>query len=170
MRFLLSSLASITFMASAFAAPDDFETGPIIADYGPVASVEGAMPIAPGTRFRVAFDIADASDGDAVNRRLETAARFLNMHVRSGVPKANMEVALVVHGPASADLTKRPDNPNADLIAALVEADVSIVLCGQTAAYRGIDQSDLLPGITLSLSAMTAHAQLQQQGYTLNPF
>ena len=118
----------------------------------------------------VAFDIAEASEGDAINRRLETAARFLNMHARAGVPATNMQVALVVHGPASADFTKRDDNPNADLIAALIEANVSIILCGQTAAYRGIDQDDLLPGVTLSLSAMTAHAQLQQQGYTLNPF
>jgi hypothetical protein len=28
----------------------------------------------------------------------------------------------------------------------------------------------LIPGVKMALSAMTAHAQLQQQGYTLNPF
>jgi len=27
-----------------------------------------------------------------------------------------------------------------------------------------------LPGVTMALSAMTAHALLQQDGYTLNPF
>ncbi|HBH44411.1 MAG TPA: hypothetical protein DDY28_08390, partial [Hyphomonas atlantica] len=43
-------------------------------------------------------------------------------------------------------------------------------LCGQTAAYRDVTKADLLPGVEMSLSAMTAHAQLQQDGYTLNPF
>jgi len=28
----------------------------------------------------------------------------------------------------------------------------------------------LLPGVEMALSAMTAHAILQQEGYTLNPF
>ena len=170
MRLKLLTLSCFALTPLAFATPEDFKTGPIIADFGPVASIEAAPKIAPETRFMVAFDIAEASKDGAVNRRLETAARFLNMHARAGVPATNMQVALVVHGPASADLTTRTDNPNKDLIVALIEADVSIVLCGQTAAYRGIDQDDLLPGVTLSLSAMTAHAQLQQQGYTLNPF
>jgi len=33
-----------------------------------------------------------------------------------------------------------------------------------------IREADLLPGITMAPSAITAHALLQQQGYTLNPF
>ena len=47
---------------------------------------------------------------------------------------------------------------------------MSIQLCGQTAVARDISADDLLPGVTMALSAMTAHAQLQQAGYTLNPF
>ena len=33
-----------------------------------------------------------------------------------------------------------------------------------------VTPKQLIQGVTMSLSAMTAHAQLQQQGYTLNPF
>tara|TARA_Y100000588_G_scaffold170524_1_gene184375 strand:+ start:507 stop:614 length:108 start_codon:yes stop_codon:yes gene_type:complete len=33
-----------------------------------------------------------------------------------------------------------------------------------------VKQQQLIPGVQMALSAMTAHAQLQQQGYTLNPF
>jgi hypothetical protein len=36
--------------------------------------------------------------------------------------------------------------------------------------YYDIGKDDLLPKVELSLSAMTTHAQLQSQGYTLNPF
>ena len=43
-------------------------------------------------------------------------------------------------------------------------------MCGQSAAGQGVKKTDLLPGVELALSAMTAHALLQQQGYTLNPF
>jgi hypothetical protein len=32
-----------------------------------------------------------------------------------------------------------------------------------------IDQEDLLPGVRVALSAMTANALLQQNGYTFNP-
>jgi intracellular sulfur oxidation DsrE/DsrF family protein len=47
---------------------------------------------------------------------------------------------------------------------------VKIIVCGQTAAYYGVKTDELLPGVQMALSAMTAHALLQQQGYTLNPF
>ena len=36
--------------------------------------------------------------------------------------------------------------------------------------FYDITGGDLLPGVEMSLSAMTAHALLQQDGYTLNPF
>ena len=45
-----------------------------------------------------------------------------------------------------------------------------IILGGQSAAYYEIGVEDLLPGVDMALSAMTAHALLQQDGFTLNPF
>jgi intracellular sulfur oxidation DsrE/DsrF family protein len=47
---------------------------------------------------------------------------------------------------------------------------VRIIVCGQKAAYYNVTSDDLLPGVKMALPAMTAHALLQQQGYTLNPF
>ena len=43
-------------------------------------------------------------------------------------------------------------------------------VCGQSAAYYGVATDDLLPGVEMALSAMTAHALLQQQDYSINPF
>jgi hypothetical protein len=37
-------------------------------------------------------------------------------------------------------------------------------------ANAGIEPDSLLPGVRLSLSAMTTFALLQQDGYTVNPF
>ena len=62
------------------------------------------------------------------------------------------------------------DNANAAIVAALLDNGVRVILCGQSAAAMGIAKSDLLPGVEMALSAMTAHALLQQQGYALNPF
>ncbi len=171
-RFALLLIAALV-SAPAAAGPDAFAPGPLIEGFGPVASVEGAR-IKPGTSFRVAFDVAEPAEAGTISRRLETAARFLNMHAAAGVPEKNMAVAIVVHGRAAFDLVadarRGETNVNAPLIAALVDAGVSIELCGQTAAYYDIAVDDLLPGVRMSLSAMTSHALLQQRGYTLNPF
>ena len=159
--------------ATAMAGPEAFAPGPLIDDYGPHATVPGAAVDAKSV-FKVAFDVSEAAEPGETSRRLETAARFLNMHAAAGVPPAHMRVAIVVHGKAAMDLVTDAryggDNANAALIAALVDAGVTIELCGQTAAYYDIAASDLLPGVRMALSAMTAHALLQQQGYTLNPF
>ena len=172
-RFIAIAAFAIFFGAQACADDDKFSTGPVIKDYGPVANVDDAR-ITPETKLKVAFDFAKAAEPGTSNRYLASAARFLNMHAAAGALPENIEVAVVVHGPAAMDLVTDErygsPNANADLIAALIDAGVRIELCGQTAAFRDIEPEDLLPGIQISLSAMTAHALLQQDGYTLNPF
>ena len=168
----LAALA-IAFAGASFADEDKFSTGPVIKDYGPVAKVDDAR-ITPETKLKVAFDLAKAAEPGTSSRYLASAARFLNMHAAAGALPQNIEVAVVVYGPAAMDLVTDErygdQNANADLIAALIDVGVRIELCGQTAAFRDIEQEDLLPGIQISLSAMTSHALLQQEGYTLNPF
>jgi len=179
MRQFLAFLAICLLPSVALAGPDNFKTGPVFEAFGPVATVPGAQPLPASSAFKVSFDTAKASEGEALNRTLESAARFINMHAAAGVDPDNIDVAVVVHGGAAVDLLQaepfaaRRDgatNPNAALIDALTDHGVRIILCGQTAAYRDISAGDLLPGIEMALSAMTAHAQLQQDGYTLNPF
>jgi intracellular sulfur oxidation DsrE/DsrF family protein len=175
MLMLRSLVFSCALLAcgAAYADTSAFTPGPVIAEYGPVADVPGAPAIAPGTTFKVLFSVSEAAEAGALNRRLESAARFLNMHVRAGVPRENIHLAIVAHGGAARDLTSTPRegeaNANAGLIAALVANGVDIWVCGQTAAAMDIDQADLLPGVRMALSAMTANALLQQNGYTLNP-
>lgn len=179
MRQPLAFLAICLLPSVAFAGPDNFKTGPVFEAFGPVATVAGAQALLASSEFKISFDAAKASESEALNRTLESAARFINMHAAAGVDPANIDVAVVVHGGAAFDLLKAEpfaarrdgaENPNAALIDALTNHGVRIILCGQTAAYRDISVDDLLPGVEMALSAMTAHAQLQQVGYTLNPF
>ena len=156
----------------------DFSTGPVIKNYGAVADVEQTHPLSGKEQFKVIFDVSDQGDKGKANRRFESLARFLNMQARAGVPPEQIKLALVVHGKAGFDLLadklysekNASSNPNAPLLAELQKHGVQVYLCGQSAAYYGIDNSHLLPGVNMALSAMTANALLQQQGYTLNPF
>ena len=174
-----AAFAALLAMPAAAQDLDAFSTGPVFTEFGPVAEVETDMPIPPGTVLKVAFDVTERGEEGRLNRQLETAARFINMHVRAGLPEANVQPALVVHGPALMDLLNADayaarfdgaTNPNLPLIAALIEYGVPIIVCGQSAAGSGIAKSELAPGTRMILSALTAHALLQQQGYTLNPF
>lgn len=169
MRLLL--LLPIFFIASVVAHADfsSFSTGPVIEDYGPVADVETTLPIPEDAVFRHSFDVSTRAEDGKPNRTLESAARFINMHARAGVDVDRIQLAVVVHGKAVYDVA-RETTGNADLVSALIDHGVRIIVCGQSAVYYDVETGDLLPGVEMSISAMTAHALLQQQGYTLNPF
>lgn len=169
----------LALSSPAFAQDADMSFGPVFTDFGPTAAVATDMKIPKRAKFAVAFDTAKAGEVGELNRTLNTAARFVNMHVKAGVPKKHVKAAVIVHSKAAFDLTHDAfyggkydgaKNANADAIKALTSNNVRIILCGQTAAYYGVDNADLLPGVEMALSAMTAHALLQQDGYTLNPF
>lgn len=155
-------------------------TGPVIESAGPTFDVPDPGFVTPlGLSYKVVFDVSQpSSPTDAVNPGFETAARFLNMHARAGVPASQVQVALVVHGGASIDLLRdearrersAADNPNLALLRELAGADVRIILCGQTAASRSIRQDELVEGVDVALSAMTALYVLQTEGYRVNPF
>lgn len=172
-RAAACAAALFTLAMPALAGPEAFQPGMVVPDFGKFAPVEG-MTLPADTEFKVAFDVNEAGPEDAVSRGLESPARFINMNAAAGVDPANIHVAIVVHGGAWKDLltdeARGSANPNAGLIAELQRAGATIQICGQTAAGHDISQDDLLPGVTIVLSAMTAHALLQQEGYTLNPF
>ena len=156
------------------------ELGPVIPGYGPVmAPPPGSYNLDPDVHYKVSMDVMGVAEfpGD-VNRHLESAARFLNMHARNGIPADKLDFAIIVHGPAARDLLTdeayearyNEENPNTGLLKELNAAGVAIYLCSQTAAFRGMAPEEFSPAVTMSLSAMTAHVRLQQEGYTLIPF
>lgn len=164
-------LLALSFQLSA-AEP---VTGPVIENFGPVFSVpEGSFNLDPTQTYKVVMDIGKGPDDPAaLNRSIETAARFLNMHARNGIKPQNLQLALVLHGSGvhaalnNEDYSEKflVDNANRDLITALKKAGVSIYVCGQSAAYNGYTAAQLLPEIDMAVSAMTVHVRLQQEGY-----
>jgi len=85
---LLLSIASI-------AAPENFSKGPVFKDYGENTAIEGGLINPEAQHFKVVFDISDQTTSNGQNRQFNSVARFINMHVRAGVPKDNIEIAMV---------------------------------------------------------------------------
>ncbi|MCA0978405.1 DsrE family protein [Qipengyuania flava] len=178
------SLAALLLACPAFGQEADWQTGPVFDGFGPHASVAGVEPFAADTAFAHSFDVAKAAEDGARNRGFESAARFINMHVAAGVPEGNIRVAVVVHGPAVLDLLNDGgwsarqlataegslNNPSGLMVRAMLGHGVRFIVCGQSAAAQGVTPDQLIEGVEMDLSAMTAHARLQQEGYTVNPF
>ena len=118
------------FSAQSYAGIEAFTRGPVFANYGENATIEGGLENAAEQHFKVAFDIFEEAEGDAVNRSFNSVARFINMHVRAGVPLDNIDVAIVVHGKVSPQLLEpaayekrfSKANVNQDLLEQLMAA------------------------------------------------
>ena len=174
-RPLLAGLLTLPTAVGLLLAPGSVgaqarETGPVIREHGAVFRVGDLdVPVETDRAYRVVFDIYDAPESTSeVNPAVNTPARFLNMHAHAGVPAARMELALVLHGPASrATLSHRAYRERYGVD----DAGARIYLCGQSAASRGLLPEEKLAGpVELALSAMTMLVTLQDDGYELIAF
>ncbi|VAV82796.1 FIG00651893: hypothetical protein [hydrothermal vent metagenome] len=149
--------------------------GEIIKDFGEFAIVENPdIKTDTAATFKVIFDVSKSSkDKNVINKYIVTAARFLNMHANEGMSKEQLKAAMTIHASAWQDVLNNDaykekfgvDNPNLKLINQLSEAGVDIILCGQTADYRGLNKDNVIPSVKFALSAMTALLQYQNNGY-----
>ncbi len=182
MRYAITAAAAALLVTAAQAQAQDmeaFKRGPVFANFGAHAPVAGMGELPSDVAFRHSFDVAEAASDGKANSHIESAARFINMHAAAGVDPENIQVAVVVHGGASLDLLrdaawkakgKSGVNGSHALVRTLLDEGVRVILCGQSAAAHGITHDELIPGVEMALSAMTAHALLQQADYSVNPF
>ena len=172
---LISSVLMIP--AVSWANMNDFTTGPVFESFGKHTPVPG-IHISSQQKFKIAFDVAEGADVGTMNRRFETLARFINMHVANGAKAENIDLALVVHGSATLDVMsnkayrsrKGQDNGSLALLEALMSHGVRVIVCGQSAGAHDVEKDMLIDDVEMDLSAMTAHARLNEDGYSLNPF
>lgn len=174
-KIALISLMSGTCFQSIAA---EFSDGPIIFGYGKHAPVKQDMRLAKDTKLKVVFDISKAGKDGGINRGFDSVARFYNMHAANGIPTKNIDVVVVIHGGATNEMRNAKsyqakygkENPNAELIKTLIANEVKFVQCGQSAAYHQVENDDMIEGVDMALSAMTAHVLLAEKGYSQNPF
>ena len=170
------TIAPFLFVLAFFSSKVfETQTGPVIDNYGPVFSVPaGSLNLDPDKQYRILMDISRGPEDPAeLNRNIESAARFLNMHARNGIQAENLELAVVLHGSATRSALNDEaysdrfvtENGSKNLIRALAMAGVKIYVCGQSAAYNGFGADELLDEVEMAVSAMTVHVRLQQEGY-----
>ena len=153
--------------------------------YPRIHGAGGVLPVGPNAlmpsvsaehRLYVDVDGDGPNHGD-VNQRLHTAAKLLNLYALAGVPNDKVHLVVLFYG-RGVDLALSDEayekkyghaNPNANLIEQLRKANVSMVVCGQALGHQNFVASDVRPGLTLALSALTAREELQTLGYGLVP-
>ncbi len=171
-----SLVVSMAARAQAPSIPGQQMSGPVIQSTGMSIRVDDPTFGAPaGHLFKAVFEI-NAGGGDTVrvNDQLANVARYYNTHVRQGIPEAQVKAAAVFHGsgwPAlltdaafAARFGGKP-NPSRRLTEELIEHGAQLVLCGQTAGARGIRRDELLPGVKVAISAMSAMQIFQSDGF-----
>lgn len=168
----------LLLISALLSAPALATDGPVFMSFGSHTVVEADIMIPKGMVLRHVYDVTAASPGKR-NPGFETAARFINSHVGNGMAARDVSVAIVVHGPAIAELTRAlayaarlggTANASEAMVVEMLGKGVRFIVCGQAANAMGVKKADLLPGVELAISASSAHAILQAQGYSLNPF
>ncbi|RIV86265.1 hypothetical protein D2V17_09665 [Aurantiacibacter xanthus] len=176
MRNPIIALAAALMLAAPAMAQDEppRQYGPIFSDFGSWREVQSGQTLDVSQQFKAIFDtIPGARDGEP-NVRFESAARYMNLLAAHGVPRENLHVVIVVHGPAVWDVTTDEayhrkshgeGNPSRAMVQAMLAAGVQFYVCGQSALGQGVSNEDLLPGVTMALSQTVATSVLHQQGY-----
>ena len=178
---MIRALLLAGMMAAAPVAAQNAQArhAPVFPDIGSVAAIDSDVAIPADAVLKVMYDVNAQADAGTVNRKFESAARFLNGHVEAGVPEANIHVAYIVRGKAIIDLlnpaayaarTGGKTNATAALVTRLLAHQINFYVCGQSAVAQGIARSELLPGVKMAISASSSHALLGNQGYVLIPF
>ena len=152
--------------------------GPVFAEFGTWSPIDNEFPVPESGDIKVIYDVTRGADEGDLNRRIDSAARFINMLVHEGVDRERIKFAVVSHGPSMWDLTtpeayarKYPNRVQASAAAVeeMAANGVAFYICGQAAIYHGITNDDLLPGVKMALSQPIATATLHMQGYTNIP-
>ncbi|WP_347175026.1 DsrE family protein [Polaribacter uvawellassae] len=173
-------LLAFTTLSTVVFSQNNRTEGKIIKNFGETFKVENPdIKTDTSAELKVIFDVSKTSEKkNVINKHIVTAARFLNMHADEGMKPSQLKVAMTIHADAWKDVLNDAEykkkfgfvNPNTQLIKDLSKAGVDVIICGQTAMFRKIDRSVIIPEVKFALSAMTALLQYQNNGYKFIKF
>lgn len=149
---------------------------------GTVIQREGASPIMADPTFpapkdliyKVSWDVNVGPDQPAdVVPGFRRPANFLRLMEVNGVPARNVHLAIIVYGTATRSLLNNEaykaatgaDNGSIELLRALHDAGVQIIVCGEALINRNVPRDQLLPFVKVASTATVARAVLAMQGY-----
>lgn len=172
---LIKTLAVAVVAMTAMGAEAKGQSLPVPAA-GIVADVPGATDKPdPSQAYKFVFDVKSMPNSAAdVSPALIGIGRLLNTYRNYGVPAGRVLATAVFHGPTIALVTNddiyrnrtgAATNPNKAIINQLLAAGVKFVVCGVSARAQNYASSDLLPSVTMNLSATITLMELESRGY-----
>ena len=145
----------------------------------PLAAIAGnwsdpaALEFKDGVNVVYHIKVSDTRD-DGVAKGLAELRHLIRIYDEQGIGMENRSVCavfdadaapFVLSDPAYSKLGIADTNPNAKLIAELVEAGVNVEVCGQRLKRDGMTKDDVLPGVHVALGGQPRVIDLQLQGY-----
>jgi len=148
---------------------------PAIQGYGAVNEVPFEVEKPDSTKqYKFVIELGDPlKDKSQVADMLDYAARMYNLHIYAGIPKENIDLAVVVFSGSTPMVlsnqthNKRFDqaNPNAGLLDELQRNGIQVIVCGQSMMKQNLLPEDIYPGVRMAVSRFTATTDLIQKGY-----
>ena len=148
---------------------------PAIQGYGGVNPVpfETEKPD-PSKQYKFVIELGNKlADKNQVAGMLDYAARMYNLHRYAGVPKENIELAILVYAGSTPMVMANPTyskrfeqvNPNSALLDELLRNGIQVIVCGQSMMKQDLLPEDIYPGVRMAVSRFTATTDLIEKGY-----
>ncbi len=130
-------------------------------------------------KYKLLFNMTiwskDSSARRQINEGLAEIGRIVNLHIAAGVPKENLELAIVIHGKAMNVYLKnevyrkkfKMDNPNMDILKQFLALKTKLLVCGQAELFFNMPASDFIPEVRTSYSAQVVLSTYQLKGFVL---
>ena len=155
---------------------------PAIKGYGGVNPVpfEVEKPD-PSKQYKFVMELGNGvEDKTRVADMLDYAARMYNLHRYAGIPKENIQLAIVIYAGATSMVLGNPSyvkrfdkenpnstlaNPNGELLEELFRNGIQVIVCGQSMMKQDLLPEDIYPGVRMAVSRFTATTDLVEKGY-----
>ncbi len=179
MRLLLIFiLAILLFNNSVFAQDAQF---PIVKGYGGIYEIDNVVEqLEANKQVKIIVELVSGNETpEEYSFWVNNVARLMNLHVIEGVSSANLDVKVIVHGPAVFDLLSHgnyfekyriPKNPNIPVLEALDKAGADIIICGQSLIARDLGRNEIWEKTHVATSALTTITKNVADGYVLIKF
>jgi intracellular sulfur oxidation DsrE/DsrF family protein len=143
----------------------------------PAPAERALVMVDPGRHYKVVYDISSEQISAGISKGLYYARGLIEAFGKQGVPPAQLDIHLVLHGDAAKYLlvdesyqnaVKDPFavNLNAKITQDLLNLGASVEICHSVMRAKGWTAKDVLPGVTIVHDGYTRLIKLQSDGYT----
>lgn len=152
-------------------------TYPTIKNHGKVVRLPDAAH-QPRSGTKLLVDVTRGGDAETLNPAIEKVAKYVNLYAGGGAEPADVQISVVFHGDATLHVLNSDayskhfnatTNPNLDLLHQLHESGVELYVCGQSLLSKGASTEDVAVFVDTAVSALTAIANSQADGYVYLP-